>query len=442
MKQFLSVTVLCLPGLLLSGAFGCSGVGRIVGGQNTGGSDPGSGGSNPGSGGSNPGTGGSNPGTGGNGPGTGGSNPGTGGLGGGMATGGAMGNSTGAVGKWEDVTPGAGSGYSPGMFGPQTMFGDPARPGTFYFTSTSSGVFKSTDFGKTWTKISAVSLSYGCGADPNPGRDPSTPLPMFCGGGYGKGVARSADNGVTWTFHKTNNTRTGSDVGFQNDPYSMDVDPYDNKHVLVGFHGNPGLSESTDGGLTYTTIMSVGGEYGTSLYPFFIDTGNAATTRVNWLTMPQWGGTGGIARTTNGGGSWMITNPLKHGHGNAQIVTDRSGVVYAAGFDGSTGHGVYRSSDWGMTWTEVNDGTVQNGVFATPNFIYADYGWAIAGTQMQTLQRAPRATGTMGTWMNYYPNPPMRNGSGHAAVAFDASIGKYVIVIGAWTAGIWRYIEP
>lgn len=411
MKKHLWLMALWLPAVVLTGACGCRAVGRITGGASTAGRG---GGGQAGNGGEE--TGGSDPG------------PNT---------------FTGEPGKWENVTPPASSGFNGSAFGPQTMLTDPARPGTFYFTSNpSQAVFKSTDFGKTWKKISSISLSYGCGADPNPRRNPGTPMVMFCGGGYGNGVARSEDDGVTWKMHKTNNTRTGADLGFQNDPYSMDVDPYDSKHLLVGFHGNAGLSESTDGGLTYTTIQSVDGKYGASLFPFFIDTGNAATTRGNWLIMPQWGSEGGIARTTNGGGSWTITDSLQHAHGNAQIVTDKSGVVYAAGLSGSKGHGIYRSSDFGMTWTKVNDGTIQNGVFATPNFIYADYGWATAGTQAQILQRSPRNAGTAGTWENYYPNPTMKNGSGHACVSFDAGIGKYVIVIGAWTGGIWRYVEP
>jgi len=357
------------------------------------------------------------------------------------ATGGAQGMSTGEPGKWEDVTPR--SGYSSAGFGPQNMMDDPARPGTFYFTSNpSSAVFKSTDFGRTWTKISSQTLVYACGRDPNPRRDPNTPLVMFCGGGYGNGAARSEDNGVTWKMSKTNNTQTGGDVGFQNDTYSFDVDPYDSKHVLVGFHGNAGLSESTDGGVTWRTVSSVSGTHGASLFPFFIDTGSAATTRGNWLIQAQWGGGGGIARTTNGGQSWTMTNSLQHAHGTAQILADRRGVIYVAGLSGSKGHGVYRSGDYGMTWTLVNDGTVQNGVFGTPNFVYADYGWATMGPQAQTLQRAPRATGTPGTWMNYYPNAPMRAGSAQAGVAFDAALGKYVIVIAAWTGGIWRYVEP
>jgi hypothetical protein len=360
----------------------------------------------------------------------------------GAGDGGRMGHSTGEPGVWMDVTPGPETGYSPGTFGPQTMLVDAARPGEFIFTSTESGVFKSTDFGETWAKISDERLIYGCAADPDPDRDPSKPLKMWCSGGYGTGMARSTDGGVTWTKHLTNNGNI-DDNGFANEPYSVDVDPYDSKHLLAGFHGNPGLSESKDGGLTWKTIAAVDGAYGTSIFPFFIDAGSAEATRGNWLVIPQWGSSGGIARTTDGGASWTQTNSLQHGHGNAQIFVDgSSGVVYAAGYDGNDGHGVYRSSDFGMTWTRVNDGTVQNGVFATPNFVYADNGWANAGGQPQMPQRAPRSTGTEGAWMNYAPETALTNGSGHAAVSFDEAKGKWVIVIGAWTAGIWRYIEP
>lgn len=346
----------------------------------------------------------------------------------------------GAPGTWANVTP-TNAGLNPGQFGIQTMMGDPARPGTFYFTSSATpGVFKSTDFGRTWSKISSASLTYGCASDPNPNRDPATPMLMICAGTYGYGAARSIDNGVTWTKHVTDNAVAGT---FSNDPYAFDIDPYDNQHVIAGFHGTPGISESTNGGQTWTTITSAGVAQGTSNFPFFIDTGNATTTRGNWLIISQWGdGTnGGIHRTTNGGGMWSRTSTLQHGHGNAQIFQAGAGVLYAAGYDGSAGHGIYRSPDYGMTWQKVADGA-QNGVFGTPSSLYADNGWASAGGQAQNLMRAPRATGTLGTWQRYDVSTTMSNGSGHAAVAFDASVNRWVIVIGAWTAGIWRYEEP
>jgi hypothetical protein len=418
---------------------GVSGTGGGVGG--TGGGVSGTGGGMSGTGGGVSGTGGGMSGTGG---GVGGAGGGVAGTGGGMSgTGGGVagtGGGVGPAGTWTNVTPTA-AGLTLGMFGIQTMMNDAARPSDFYFSSAStSGIFKSTDFGKTWVKISSTTkLSYGCAADPNPNRDPSTPLTLWCSGGYGNGVAKSTDSGVTWTTHLTNNTT--ADPSFANDPYALDVDPYDSNHLLAGFHGNEGLSESTNGGVSWTTVPLGAESQGVSLYPFFVDTGVAATTRGNWLTMSQWG-SGGIFRTTNAGASWTKTSPLQHGHGNAQIFLAGSGVIYAAGLSGANGHGIYRSSDYGMTWTLVNDGTAQNGVFGTPKYVYADNGWASAGGSTQTLQRAPRATGTAGTWANYAPSSGLTNGSGHAAVSYDASLGKYVIVIGAWTAGIWRYVEP
>jgi hypothetical protein len=38
------------------------------------------------------------------------------------------------------------------------------------------------------------------------------------------------------------------------DDYDVDVDPYDNKHLIVGFHEQPGLAESLDGGVTFRSI--------------------------------------------------------------------------------------------------------------------------------------------------------------------------------------------
>jgi hypothetical protein len=339
-------------------------------------------------------------------------------------------------GVWINVTP-TDIGLALGDFGIQTMVGDPVRPSDFYFTSSETpGVFKSTDYGMSWSKISSHPTSYGCAGDPDPTRDPATPITLWCAAGYGYGMARSTDGGVSWTNHETNN-QDAEDFG--NDPYAVDVDPYDSRHLLAGFHGYPGLSESTDGGVTWSDV-EIPSAAGTSLYPYFIDTGDAGTTRTTWMTHSQWGDDGGLWRTTNGT-TWTRVTSLQHGHGNSQIFQAGNGVIYAAGLDGEDGHGIYRSTDYGASWTLVNDGTVQNGVFGTANYVYADYGWANADGQDQTVQRAPRATGTTGTWENYAPDAMLVNGSGHAVTSRNPATGGWVIVIGAWTGGIYRYEE-
>ena len=96
------------------------------------------------------------------------------------------------------------------------------------------------------------------------------------------------------------------------------------------------LVQSVDGGLTWTNVTMAHGmlEYGTGTGAiFFINTGNAATTRGTWLWLaPQSGGIYGTWRTANGGASWVQVDKNEHPHGSSQIYQpNNNGVVYMAG---------------------------------------------------------------------------------------------------------------
>jgi photosystem II stability/assembly factor-like uncharacterized protein len=186
--------------------------------------------------------------------------------------------------------------------------------------------------------------------------------------------------------------------------------------------------------------MNVGG----TAFPFFVNTGEAATTRTTWLWMPQadTGGGVGLWRTTDGGDSWTRVESLEHGHGNAQFFQpDASGLIFAAGQFGSDGHGVYRSTDYGESWTRVGlDPQLLSNVYGTPNTVYASFSWACAGCDIDpTFQSAPLpgATG----WANTPARPSnMLLGPAQVATTFDGA--HYILVSANWAAGIWRYVEP
>ena len=340
---------------------------------------------------------------------------------------------------WVNISP---PDFAPGEFGTQSIVADPARPGDFYFCGNQGqGLWKTTDFGTTWVH-SELKSDYAMAIDPNPKRDPGTPPTLWANSPWAGGALRSTDGGKTWTIHKIIDPKANDQQA--GDAYDFDLDPTDSKHLIIGLHGVPGMYESHDGGDTWTRIPAADGKLGVSLYVFFTDPSPAemktgASISTTWLTMSQ-AGSGGVFRTIDGGSTFTQVEQLQHEHGNAQMFMAGNGVVYMAGCYGSQGHGVYRSADFGVTWMRVNDGATENGVYGTPQFIYADDGAATAGVHPANLQRAPRATGTQGTWTHYVPIPPMSNGSGHAAIAFDGT--HYVILTADWKAGIWRYVEP
>ena len=249
---------------------------------------------------------------------------------------------TGKPGVWTNVTPRAvnldNSAFNNSNFGVQDVIVDPVRPTDVYAFICFQGVWKSTDYGATWTgpintgaggALVSAGKPWTAAIDPSP-RDPATPPTLWTAAGDAAvGVLKSTDGGVSWTAHLTKNTTAAAASGdnyYANDAYALDVDPNDGKHLVTGFHQYPGISESFDGGVTWTTI-SVPSNIGNSLYPFFIDSGAAATTRKNWLAVSQDGDNTGTWHTKDGGASWTQVGTFSHGHGDSQMWNVGSGVM-------------------------------------------------------------------------------------------------------------------
>jgi hypothetical protein len=347
---------------------------------------------------------------------------------------------TGAFDTWTNVTP---SGIdltqsNPDNFGIQDVLADPARPGDFYAFTCYQGVWKSSDYGQTWSKVSNGTLPAGkhwsAAIDKDSSRNPGRPPALWTLSGNSGvfGVFKSTDGGSSWTHYSL-------PVSLGQDGYSLDVDPYDSNHLLLGFHESAGLAESTDGGATWNPVaLASGMAAGQSWYPFFIDTGTATGTRGTWLLLPQpTGGLIGTWRTANAGTTWARVETNEHPHGNAQIF-QANGVVFMGGVYGSGGGngGVYRSTDLGATWLHVGNLRESAIVYGTSRKIYAQYAWANSGGVSQSFSQRADYPGT--TWTDWPLT--MSNGPKRAGVSFDGT--HSVIVGGNWLAGMWRYVEP
>lgn len=349
---------------------------------------------------------------------------------------------SGAVGVWENVTPSEIS-LDPNFHGQAQNFGatgmvaDPVNPAELYAFFCYQGVWKSTDYGITWKKISTGTNGsvlddgrpWTAIGDNDAKRNPSTPLTLYTANGYGSslGVFKSTDGGVNWSIY---------DPGV--DLYSYDMDPYDNQHLITGMHEDSALRESFDGGKTWKNLTTPP-DAGKSIYPYFIDTGNPASTRTTWVTVPQVD-TGSSYFTTNAGASFSLTagGTFAHPHGNNQLFRDRPNVAYAAGSGG-----VWRTTDGGANWNKMYPSnaayTWANGVTGTKDWLYAwDTGSNNGGIGGPHLMKAPRAQGT--PWTPMDAPAEMNNGPSHLAVTSDGA--HYILVGGAMNAGLWRYVEP
>ena len=257
--------------------------------------------------------------------------------------------------------------------------GVPDKPNTFYFGAAGGGVWKSDDAGATWQAAGDLpSAAVGALAIA-----PSNSNVIYVGTGQvaarydvaaGSGVFKSTDGGRTWTSAGLAATRH---IG------RILVDPQHPDTVLVGALGHyfgpnkeRGVFRSTDGGKTWKQTLFVNAD--TGVVDLAADPANAqivyaAAWQVRnypWLSyfQPNAGPGSGVYKSTDGGISWKRIA----GGGWPQATLGRIGlatasggrvyaVVNAAPYSGNVPHagakdegGLYRSDDAGANWTRVS----------------------------------------------------------------------------------------
>lgn len=244
-----------------------------------------------------------------------------------------------------------------------------SQPDLFYMGSVDGGVWKSTNYGISWTNISdgwpSSSDSIGAIAVA-----PSNPKIIYAGTGEsdirgdmitGDGVFKSTDGGKHWHYAGLKDTHTT--MGLVVDPKNPDV-VYDASMGHV-FKAGPhrGVYKSTDGGKTWHKVLFINNK--TGVVDLVMDPRNP-----NVLYAAAWqayrkpwklssGGPGsGIYKTTDGGRHWV--NITKHpglpsgilGKIGVAVAASNPSVVYAT-IQAKRG-GVFRSDDGGKTWKRVN----------------------------------------------------------------------------------------
>ncbi|MCE9579154.1 MAG: hypothetical protein K8W52_38885 [Deltaproteobacteria bacterium] len=325
------------------------------------------------------------------------------------------------AGTWINVTP---IEMTVPEFGPGPVVADPRHPTDLYTAGGGAGVWRSTDYGNTWTQINQdigyVPMGMVLAVA---GTEPATVL--IAGN---KVLHRSTDGGQTFTDLPND---------LPAELYSLAIDPADDQHLVSGLHEADGVVESTDGGATWTRVDGAtfppGGK---SWYPFFLDTGDPATTRTSWFAIAQDGGTPVVTR--DGGAHWATPPGLEgltHAHGNAQIF-QRGMRVFVPGV-GGPGDGVYRSDDGGATFARVRDG-VYSVAWGTATDVYAMWGWACAGCDLGARFATAPLPGD--TWTAPATPPALVIGANHVAVTTD---GTHDVFVGTmWSTGLWRYVAP
>lgn len=347
---------------------------------------------------------------------------------------------------WTNVTPGNANvtdNLDCTNMGTISVVSDPLRPSNLYSHFYCQGVWRSTDYGLTWTgPVNTGTGGQGArgagGIAIAPGPSGQPPI-LYSAGirGTGLGFWKSVDGGVSWTNY---NVAPG---GSRQDFYTPIVDPYNPNHLIMNGHEMNLIVQSVDGGQTWTAVPMAAGmnQSGGTGVLHFVKTGNAATTAGTWLWSGQAAnGAIGTWRTTNGGGSWTKVDNNEHPHGLTQsfFQPDTGGVVYMAGVYSALGWGVLRSSDYGQTWAHVGNSSGEAVVFGTPSRVYAAWSWACGHCTVSPAGQVAPAPGISG-WTSWPTPPSMAMGPTMAAVVFDGN--RYVIVTANWLSGLWRYVE-
>ena len=247
--------------------------------------------------------------------------------------------------------------------------GVPSQPNVFYIGVNNGGVWKTSDFGRTWKPIFDDQPTGSIG---DIAVSPSNPNVIYVGSGeglqrpdlsVGDGIYKSTDGGKTWI---NTGLKNAQQIG------GLAIDPKNENRLFVAALGHPyganeerGVYRTTDGGKTWERVLYK--DENTGAIQVTIDPDNSniiyadmwAGRQGPWENGAWNGKESGLFKSTDGGTTWKkLTTGLpttEQGLGRIGfcIAPSNSNRLYATVDAGKYG-GIYRSDDAGETWTNIN----------------------------------------------------------------------------------------
>ncbi|WP_262696218.1 glycosyl hydrolase [Kordiimonas aquimaris] len=240
----------------------------------------------------------------------------------------------------------------------------PDKKHEFYVATASGNLWKTNNNGITWQALFEKEASYALGVVT---LDPNNSDTVWVGTGEnnaqrsvadGDGVYKSIDGGKTW---KNMGLKASGHIS------QIWIDPNDSDIVLVAAQGplwnsggDRGLYKTTDGGASWNHILEI--DEHTGVNEFVVDPNDHDNIVVStyqrrrhvWVLIN--GGPGsGIRRTTDGGVTWTEVSsglPSKDDMGRIGLAQAPSApnTLYAIIEASDAERGTYRSDNFGVTW--------------------------------------------------------------------------------------------
>lgn len=241
-------------------------------------------------------------------------------------------------------------------------------PGEYYVAVASGGVWKTSNWGNTYTPIFDDQGSYSIGCITI---DPNNPHTVWVGTGennnqrsvaYGDGVYKSTDGGKSWmNMGLKESEHIGMIVVHPEDPNTVYVAAYG---PLWSAGGERGLYKTTDGGENWDRILFV--DKYTGINEVHMDPRDpdvlyaTAHQRMRKVWTYLGGGPGsGMWKSTDGGENWFEINKglpaKKMGRIGMDISPVNPDVLYAIVEAQDDKSGFYRSTDRGASWHKRGD---------------------------------------------------------------------------------------
>lgn len=246
--------------------------------------------------------------------------------------------------------------------------GVPKQPNVFYIGVNNGGVWKTTDYGRTWFPIFDDQPTGSIG---DIVVAPSNPDVIYVGSGegiqrpdlsVGDGIYKSTDGGKSW---ENMGLKNAQQIG------GLAIDPANENRLFVAALGHPygpnedrGVFRTLDGGKTWEKVLYV--DENTGAAEVAIDPQNPniiyadlwAGRQGPWENGAWDGPQSGLFKSIDGGATWKkLTNGLPTTQQGLKrigfcIAPSNASRIYAT-VDADAYSGIYRSDDAGLSWTKI-----------------------------------------------------------------------------------------